>query len=169
MVQALSYRDVRDLQVSEGVQGPIEQLYREDGDRLWRAVLFFGGDREVASDAVAEAFARALERADTIRDLRAWVWRVSFRLAARELRRRRIWATASRDASYEIPEAGVLLATVMPQLSPRQRACVVLHYYAGHSQKDVATILRTSPSAVGVHLHRARARIREALEDHDGE
>jgi hypothetical protein len=28
----------------------IERLYREEGDRLWRAVPFWSGDREIASD-----------------------------------------------------------------------------------------------------------------------
>ena len=40
----------------------LEALYRDDGDRLWRALLVFAGDPEVASDAVAEAFAQALRR-----------------------------------------------------------------------------------------------------------
>jgi DNA-directed RNA polymerase specialized sigma24 family protein len=38
----------------------LERLYRDEGARLWRALVAFSGDREVAADAVAEAFARAL-------------------------------------------------------------------------------------------------------------
>ncbi len=48
---------------ADGVGEPgdeLERVYREHGARLWRAVLAFTGDREVASDAVAEAFAQAL-------------------------------------------------------------------------------------------------------------
>jgi DNA-directed RNA polymerase specialized sigma24 family protein len=45
----------------------IEAIFREDGDRLWRA-LTFGGDPDLASDAVAEAFAQALRHADALRD-----------------------------------------------------------------------------------------------------
>ena len=37
-------------------------MYREHGARLWRAVLLASGSREVADDAVAEAFAQALRR-----------------------------------------------------------------------------------------------------------
>ena len=47
----------------------LERLYREQGARMWHAVLAFAGDPEVASDAVAEAFAQALRRGDEIRDL----------------------------------------------------------------------------------------------------
>jgi DNA-directed RNA polymerase specialized sigma24 family protein len=44
----------------------IERLYGERGDRIWRAVLAFSADPEVASDAVAEAFAQVLRRGDEV-------------------------------------------------------------------------------------------------------
>ena len=46
----------------------IERLYRERGDRIWRGLLAFAGDPEVASDAVAEAFAQVLRRGDEVLD-----------------------------------------------------------------------------------------------------
>ena len=51
-------------------------MYREQGVRMWRAVLLASGSREVADDAVAEAFAQALRRGEALRDPAAWVWRV---------------------------------------------------------------------------------------------
>jgi hypothetical protein len=43
-------------------------LYREVGPQLWRAILVYtGGRREVADDAVGEAFARAMESDGVIR------------------------------------------------------------------------------------------------------
>jgi hypothetical protein len=36
----------------------LEQLYRDQGDRLWRAILAYAGDRRIADDAVAEASRR---------------------------------------------------------------------------------------------------------------
>ena len=41
----------------------LEHVYREHADRLWRAVFLASGDRDVADDAVAEAFAQALRGA----------------------------------------------------------------------------------------------------------
>ena len=41
-----------------------EEVYRRDGDRLWRSLLGFSGDREIADDAVAEAFAQLLQRGE---------------------------------------------------------------------------------------------------------
>ena len=51
----------------------VESVYRQDGDRLWRALYAYAGNTEVASDAVAEAFAQALRRGSAIKDVRAWV------------------------------------------------------------------------------------------------
>jgi len=143
----------------------IERLYREEGDRLWRAVLFWCGDREVASDAVAEAFAQMLHRGGAIRDPRAWVWKTAFRVAAGDLKRRRRTSAERVDTSYELSDAPVLLATALARLSPRERQSVVLHYYAGYPLKDVAAIIGSTPGAVAVHLHRARRRIRGVLAD----
>ena len=46
----------------------VEALYRDDADRLWRAVCAFAGDPDIASEAVAEAYAQALRRGPAVRD-----------------------------------------------------------------------------------------------------
>jgi hypothetical protein len=48
--------------VTEGAGVSVEELYRRDGERLWRALLLYSGDREVASDSVAEAFGQCTWR-----------------------------------------------------------------------------------------------------------
>ena len=50
----------------------IERLYRMEALKMWRAVVGFTDNREIADDAVAEAFARALQHQGSVRDLRAW-------------------------------------------------------------------------------------------------
>jgi DNA-directed RNA polymerase specialized sigma24 family protein len=106
----------------------IERLYRERGDRIWRGLLAFSGDPEVASDAVAEAFAQVLRRGDAVRDPERWVWRAAFRIAAGELKeRRRRSGVAVRAGSYEMEEPARDLVLALGALSERQRAAVVLH------------------------------------------
>ena len=36
----------------------VERVWREQGTKLWRSLVAFSGDRELASDAMAEAFRR---------------------------------------------------------------------------------------------------------------
>ena len=40
----------------------VEAVYRADAERLWRAIYAFAGDADIASDAVAEAYAQVLNR-----------------------------------------------------------------------------------------------------------
>src|SRR5262245_53877935 len=60
----------------------VEAAYRAVHPRLWRALLAFTGDAELASDAESEAFAQVLRRGDAVDDVAAWVWRSAFRIAA---------------------------------------------------------------------------------------
>jgi RNA polymerase sigma factor (sigma-70 family) len=144
----------------------IEAVYRENAARLWRAVLLFSGDREIASDAVAEAFAQAIRNQATIRDPAAWVWRAAFSVATDELRARKR-LTLAVESAYEMPEQLVDLLRAMRGLTSHQRASVILHDYAGYARREIATILGSSTSAIGVHLFRGRRRLRDALEVHD--
>jgi RNA polymerase sigma-70 factor (ECF subfamily) len=149
-----------------GTDRTLEQLYRDRGARLWRAVLAYSGDPEIASDAVAEAFAQALRRGDAIRDPEAWVWRAAFRIAAGDLadRRRRAIAGNAKPESYVLPEPADELVAALTHLSPKQRACVVLHHYAGYPVKEIAAIVGSTAAAVRVHLSQGRKRLRAELE-----
>ena len=71
----------------------IEQIYRDEGDRLYYAILAYSGEPDVAREAVAEAFARALASESSIRDVVPWIWRVAFRVASNDL--------SSRDGTLE--------------------------------------------------------------------
>ena len=59
----------------------VEAAYRSIHARLWRALLAYTGNRDVASDAEAEAFAQVLRRGDEVVDIAAWVWRSAFVIA----------------------------------------------------------------------------------------
>jgi RNA polymerase sigma-70 factor (ECF subfamily) len=145
----------------------LERLYREQGDRMWRAVLAFAGDPEVASDAVSEAFAQALRRGDAIRDAERWVWRSVFRIAAGELKARARTVQLEREGVYEMEEPARELVAALAKLSAKQRAAVVLHHAAGYPIRQVAGIVGSTPAAVKVHLMRGRRRLRELLEETD--
>jgi len=143
----------------------LERLYRQQGRKLWWALLAYTGDREIANDASAEAFTRALSSQDTIRDPAAWVWRVAFTVASTELKRKQ--PPLEGAGSYEIDErAGEVLAALR-SLSRNQCAVVVLYYYADRPAKEIASTLGMSAATVSVHLHRARQRLKAILGDDD--
>jgi RNA polymerase sigma-70 factor (ECF subfamily) len=157
---------VQDSTVKDG-QERVAAVYRDHHKRMWRALFSFAGDPDIASDAMAEAFARALRDQYTIRDLTAWTWRVAFRIAASELRRRHMTTASSQESSYELPEAVPELLTALRQLSPSQRVAVVLHDYADRPTGEVADVLGCSRATVYVHLSQGRRRLLKLLEDQD--
>lgn len=160
---------VQDVPVNVTTKGELERLYREQGDRIWGAILAYAGDPEVANDAVAEAFAQALKRGEAIRRPERWVWRAVFRIAAGELkdRRRRTELGVGSGGSYEMGEPARELLDALARLPRKQRGAVVLHHMAGYPVKEIAGILGSTPAAVRVHLSRGRNRLRELLEERD--
>ena len=144
-----------------------EELYRARGPRLLRSVLLYAGDREIANDAVAEAFAQAMRRGEAVRDPLAWVTRAAFRIAAGALKERRRTDYPLAEQAYEMPEPATELVAAFARLSPKQRAAVILHHRDGYTLAEVAEIIGSTTSAVGVHLNRARKRLRDLMGDPD--
>jgi RNA polymerase sigma-70 factor, ECF subfamily len=155
---------VQDQIVDGDVGGRLEALFRDEAPRLWRSLLLSTGSGEVASDAVAEAFAQALRRGAELRDPLAWIWRVAYRVAAGELQTRGRERIVPPERAYEMPEPVVDLIRALDRLTVHQRTAVVLADYAGYSHREIARLLGSSVSAVGVHVHRARKRLRTLLE-----
>jgi RNA polymerase sigma-70 factor (ECF subfamily) len=137
---------------------------------LWRALLAWSGDRDVAAEAVAEAFAQAARRGDAIDDVGRWVWRASFRIAAGLLVRRREIVDVTKhdrpDTSAQ-PDDVVVLLDALERLPDRDRAVVVLAHVGGWDAAAIASLTNSSAGAVRVRLHRARRRLRAALEERD--
>ena len=144
----------------------IESLFKTDAAKLWRSLFLATGSREVASDAVAEAFAQALRRGSDLRDPRRWVWSSAFRIAGREMQDR-TQDYAFPELPEDPPEPVVDLVRALRTLTPHQQRAVILADYAGYPHREIAAILGSTTSAVGVHVHRARRKLRSLLEDDD--
>ena len=61
------------------------------------------------------------------------------------------------------------LIGALSRLSPKQRACLVLHHYAGYPVKEVAAIVGSTTAAVKVHLSQGRKRLRAELASNQGD
>jgi RNA polymerase sigma-70 factor (ECF subfamily) len=151
------------------VAGPTdwEATYRAEAPRLWRALVLQTGSREVASDAVAEAFAQGIARGNAVAKPGPWVWRAAFAIARAEAGLRRNEPREVVDRAIEDPAPIVDLLDDLTVLSPMQRSAVVLHYFAGYPLGEAAAILGSTRSALGVHLFRARAVLRARWEADD--
>jgi RNA polymerase sigma factor (sigma-70 family) len=145
----------------------VEAVYRADSERLWRAVYAFAGDAEIASDAVAEAYAQVLRRGTAVRDPAAWTWRTAFRICTGALKTRALEGVSGAPTEHIDRYGDPDLLAALRRLPDAQRAAVVLFYYADLPIRDIAARLGSNSLAVRANLSRGRSRLRELLGDHD--
>ena len=169
------------------VQRGDAERYRELVERHERRVFAVAwsrlGDAALAEEVTQEAFIRAYRRLWLIGDgakFAGWVSAIARRTAInlglrqrRELDRRERWALEQFDPvgtppASEAPDplyTPETLRQTLAELPSAHRECLVLFYLEGKSGAEAAAVLGISESALRVRLHRARAALRERLED----
>ena len=153
----------------------VEAFFRAHYARLVRALALACGDGELAADAVQEAFVRAHTRWRTLRhydDPVGWVRRVALNLLADDRRRttrkqRAIARLAAEPAATADPPVADGLDALLAALAPQQRTAVALFYVDDLSVAEVAAAMDISEGTVKSHLHDARKRLREVLDEEE--
>jgi len=80
-----------------------EAVYRSERSKLVRYLISMGAGQHQADDAVQAAFARAYDRWDTIRQPRAWLYKVALRESYRANPRREVPAGDAPPTPPENP------------------------------------------------------------------
>ncbi len=155
--------------VTTSFEDELGRLYREAAPKLWRSLYgYTGGRRQLSEDALAEAFALALEHEGTIRQPLPWIYRTAFRLATRELKAERRRPPPVPDAVPGIDPGEVIdIVRALGTLSSRQRAAVILHDQEGFTAPEAGRLLGISAATVRVHLFRGRSHLRSLLTEED--
>jgi RNA polymerase sigma-70 factor (ECF subfamily) len=155
------------------VPASFEGLFNLHYERLVRALTVVAGDREVAADAVQDAFVKAhlhWNRISGYDDPSGWVRRVAInRLRDEHRRTRRKRRALERirsqpTASNEVPELDEF-ARLLAALPRQQRLTTALYYVDALSVAEIADTLGISEGTVKSHLHDARGRLRPILEN----
>ena len=147
-----------------GDRDRVEAVYRSVHPRLWRSLLAYTGDAELASDAEAEAFAQVLRRGDAVDHVELWVWRSAFHIASGLLAARSS-STDPGPVDRSTPSTGSIaeFLGLLADLSPQQRACVTLRYVGEYTAPEIGELLGTSAGTVRVQLNRAHAALRHTI------
>ncbi|MBI5158311.1 MAG: sigma-70 family RNA polymerase sigma factor [Acidimicrobiia bacterium] len=174
--------------VQRDEQALIERARRGDteafGELVWRyrdtvytlAVRLVGPD--LAPDVTQEALIRAWRAMPRFRGdaaLGTWLHRITVNTAWTMRKRAARYETSQLEESIEDPgdgpeHAGVLvgvradLREALEQLTPGQRAVLVLRDVYGWTHAEVSRELGITQTTAKVRLHRARMRLRELLE-----
>lgn len=136
------------------------------GPALWRTAWLLTGDRHRAEDLVQTALAKAWPRYDRIDNFEAYVRRVMVNTYTSWWRR--MWNGETPD-----PETGaecahvddpvdVDLMTALAQLPRSQRSVVVLRYFEGLSEREIAEQMAISGGTVKSHASRALKALRDS-------
>jgi RNA polymerase sigma-70 factor (ECF subfamily) len=138
---------------------------------LLTALSSWCGDPGAASDAIDEAFVRAVERWPKVSQMSSpegWVWRTAANVVRRRLRRQAVEARVLRHhrRSEQLEPRDPDLLAALQQLSERQRTAVVLHHVADRPVAEIAEMLGVAPGTVTATLHQARTRLAELLGPH---
>jgi RNA polymerase sigma factor (sigma-70 family) len=150
-------------------------FYEASKDAIYRSVVLATRQPDRAEDAVSDAFAKAYQNWPQLREHpspMAWVVRTalnSFRSSWR------IWSREVSEAPDVVaiaPPARSLdpdLAKAIWHLPRRQRQVIALRVLADLDTNHTAAALGIAPKTVTVHLHRALAALRSALETSEWE
>jgi RNA polymerase sigma factor (sigma-70 family) len=151
-----------DVRVVETIEVVYSRLYTP----LARLAYLLVDTRELAEEAVQEAFAKAYPRWRRIEQPEAYL-RTSVVNACRKVQRRReLVRRTPLVAVADAPAAGDLadhVADVVRALPPTMREAVVLRYYLQLTDAEIARTLDIAVGTVKSTLNRARHQLRRQL------
>jgi len=133
-----------------------DAFVEEEHERLYKALYFVTGSREDAEDLSQDAFMKLWERwgrIDEIDDPTGYLFRVA--LNGFRMRRRRAAMAVRRHVPVVEPRDGFVEAemrtdvrSLLMELTPRQRAALLLVDLLGYSSEQAGRILRVRSSTV---------------------
>jgi RNA polymerase sigma-70 factor (sigma-E family) len=154
----------------EQLQLEFTDFYTANRDNCLRIVLLSAGDRQLAEDLVAEAFARAWASWRKVRVHPApiaWVVRTALNTNVSWWRRRRGEVPLSSGVDWAAPSAGPGLddglVAAVAALPARQREVLVLRVFFDLDMATTASLLGIAPGTVGSHLHKALTALRTRM------
>jgi RNA polymerase sigma factor (sigma-70 family) len=154
-----------------------EALYRSSRDDVYAYAAGLLRDRSAAEEVTSQAFERAWRKRRQIDRRRgtprAWLFGIARNAALDELRRRSRLAGEPEDPvtpAADPADAAVdraVLRRALDSLSGRERELVVLKYFAGLSNAEIASVTGTSETNAGTRLHRVIEKLRRSIDEAD--
>jgi RNA polymerase sigma factor (sigma-70 family) len=154
--------------------GDLESLFRAHYVGLVRLAVLFGMDQGSAEEVAQDAFLRYRPGRAAVGSELAYLRRSVINLAKGRHRKAGVVRRHQLAAVPDVPAAESQAADrardraiveAVQGLPERQRACVLLHYFEGLTDREVGDVLGVSTGSVKTHLHRARVALRHALEE----
>lgn len=157
--------------------------------RAVRAAMLITRDKALAEDVVQASFIKAYQKIhqfDLSKPFAAWFMRIVVNAAVEALRKQSRFISFNSaledeldeadfmdlladhsanepEAVLEASEAQARVLAALEQLSPEQRAAVVMRYYLEMSEAEMASALETPNGTIKWRLHEAKRRLKGLL------
>jgi len=163
-----------------------EAVFERYRPRIFRHIWSLVRNRGDAEDLTQETFLRAHRQLESLKEpaaLGVWLYQIAthacYDFLRRASRRRPVEDPAGEaaDAAERLPAEGPSVDQLIARAEMRAcgeefldrlphtyRTVLLLHDLQGLSSVEIARLLRCTPGAVKIRLHRARSRFRAALE-----
>jgi RNA polymerase sigma-70 factor (ECF subfamily) len=168
-----------------GDSAAFEIIYRRHSARIYAVCLRIAGNTAEAEDLTQDAFVQVLRKIRSFRGDSAfstWLHRIAVNLALMRLRRKPSREVSLEETTGEQSEAAPRKELVAPDpelagfvdrvhiqralanLRPAQKLVVELHDIQGYQHNEIARMLDWTVGNSKSQLHRARTRLRKALQ-----
>lgn len=136
------------------------------------------GDKNLAKDLTQETYAKVLEvkKNNESKIQKAYLYKIAQNLVIDKVRKDKILKqTTYEEEHHSIPEhdrpEAIISNEVRQQklkecirnLSSQNKKAFILHYYQGHTRKEIAQIMGLSTNAVEKNITRATLKIKELM------
>ena len=152
-----------------------DAIYETYYQAVYRAVRAIVLEAPLAEDITQNAFLKAYRNRSQYQptgSLGGWLHRIAVREAISAIRWRRLQdrlLSAIKLRAVQPPvdsSVGTQLAYVLEQLGPGTRAAIILHYYHGYRQREIASILGIPEGTVATRIANGLRKMRRVIEDH---
>jgi len=152
-----------------------EDFFRGQTQNLYAHLCLITGSRAEAEELAQDAFLRLWERWDRVADMEepvGYLYRTAMNLFRKRYRRvgvalRKTVSVELREDEFATAEDRSVVAGALVELTPRQRAALVLTELIGFSSEEAGRMLGIRPGTVRVLASQGRAAMKQHLEAED--
>ncbi len=158
--------DLEELACEVGEAAGFKTLYRDEYASQVRRATLLVGSSEAANDIVQDTFVRLYQRWNSVVEPGPYLNR-SVLNGCRDYGRRKQRDRAlvhKLPSTLESEESNEILWDVLQELPFNHRAAVVLRYYGGMTEREIAEHLNCRPSSVGPWIRRGLDKMRKVLQ-----
>ncbi len=143
----------------------VEELFRAYRDDVYRFAVSYTHSCQEAEDVCQTVFLKLMQQKHIAPGKeRAWLMQVTANQCRSLLRSawwKRTMPLEEPPAPADAQDGGIL--PLLLALDPKYRAVLYLHYYEQLPVKEIATLLKISPTAVTTRLSRGREMLKQEL------